>query len=184
MTQWPLYPVYANATEVILRQLIDNQTLPCYQKRTFGAQVFGLPKPGAGQPIQLQTGKLHDLLIVSFEENGARRCAGGDFFETDLRGSKWRARPPTIDNQDGSYGVTLMVDSRFAGLYVFEVILAFSNFHSMGQDVADWARLEVVLTVEIEFAAPKIDDSVGDAMVPDLRRCTEDDFSLKAWSGR
>ena len=120
---WPLlYPTYRNETDVLLRQAVENYTLPCYQHATFTSEVFGLPKPAAaGKPIQLLAGKIHDLLIVSYEASGRRRCAGGDFFETDLMGVNWKSRPPVLDNQDGSYSMQVMVDPRFAGLFVLQV---------------------------------------------------------------
>lgn len=120
---WPLlYPTYRNETDVLLRQAVENYTLPCYQHATFTSEVFGLPKPAAaGKPIQLLAGKIHDLLIVSYEASGRRRCAGGDFFETDLTGVNWKSRPPVLDNQDGSYSMQVMVDPRFAGLFVLQV---------------------------------------------------------------
>jgi hypothetical protein len=57
------------------------------------------------------------------------------------------------------------------------------------KNCTNWARLEPVMTVEIEFVVPPhpdlMPDQVGDPMVlPDLRKCTEEDFNLKAWSGR
>jgi hypothetical protein len=62
---------------VILQQVIENGTMPCYEKRTHTAHIFGLPKPEKGQPIQLSAGVVYDLLLVSFEESGKRRCAEG-----------------------------------------------------------------------------------------------------------
>ncbi|KAG0561121.1 hypothetical protein KC19_9G039100 [Ceratodon purpureus] len=177
---WPLlYPTFPNEGVSLLQQLHENSTLPCSQRRTFTAEVFGLPRPKNGEPIRLHTGKIHELSIVSYEENGKRRCAGGDYFETDLSGINWKTRPPILDNLDGSYGVQLMVDSRFAGLFVFKVVLLFANFHALDTwNCTAWSRFENVVTVEIEFVAPEHEK------LPALRRCTDEDFSLKAWSGR
>lgn len=165
----------------LLQQIHENNTLPCYQRRTFTAEVFGLPKPWNSEPIRLYTGKVYELLIVSYEENGRRRCAGGDYFETDLSGVNWKTRPPILDNLDGSYAVQLMVDSRFAGLFVFKVVLLFANFHALDSwNCTAWSRMEDILTIEVEFVTPDTQEE----RLPELRRCTDEDFSLKAWSGR
>jgi len=183
--QWPLFPTHSNETQVILQQVIENGTMPCYEKRTHTAHIFGLPKPEKGLPIQLSAGVVYDLLLVSFEESGKRRCAGGDFFETDLTSINWKSRPPIIDNLDGSYSLKIHVDPRFAGLYVFTVILLFGNLHSLEIGCPSWAREEVMTAVEIEFTWNHMDPQLSHPeLLPDLRRCTADDFSLKAWGGR
>ncbi len=58
--QWPLFPTHSNETHVILQQVIENGTMPCYEKRTHTAHIFGLPKPEKGQPIQLSAGVVYD----------------------------------------------------------------------------------------------------------------------------
>ena len=182
INDWPLlYPTFEDESVSLLRQIDENDTLPCYQRRTFTAEVFGLPKPEKSEPVRLHTGKIHELLIVSYTENGQRRCAGGDYYETDLSGLNWKTRPPILDNLDGSYAVQLMVDSRFAGLFVFKAVLLFANFHALDAwNCTAWSRLQDIITVEIEFVAPENQQESS----PELRRCTEEDFSLKAWSGR
>lgn len=141
---WPLlYPTLPDESSRLLQQESENLTLPCYKQPTFTAEVFGLPKPENRKPIQLQTGQIHEILIVSYESSGRRRCAGGDFFETDLSGSHWKARPPVLDHQDGSYGVQLMVDSQYAGIFLFKVVLLFANFHALDAwNCTAWSRLE------------------------------------------
>jgi hypothetical protein len=178
-SNWPLlYPTFPNESVSLLQQIDENNTLPCYQQRTFTAEVFGLPKPEKGKPIRLHTGEIHELLIVSYEESG-KRCAGGDYYETDLSGVNWKTRPPILDNLDGSYSVQFMVDSRFAGLFVFKVVLLFANFHALDAwNCTAWSRLQDIFTAEIEFVAPE------NEKLPALPRCTDEDFTLKAWSGR
>ncbi len=85
----------------------------------------------------------------------------GDFFEIDLTSINWKSCPPIIDNLHGSYSLKIHVDPRFAGLYIFIVIILFGNLHSLEIGCPLSAREEVMTTVEIEFTWNHMDPQLS-----------------------
>ncbi|KAL2634753.1 hypothetical protein R1flu_006232 [Riccia fluitans] len=186
-TEWVQFPVIPNETELRIQQIEANGTVPCHQVRTHTGRVSGLPIPEKGEPIRLLAGPIYEFWILSEGEDGSRRCAGGDFYETDLSGSSWKSRPPVVDYGDGSYQVQMQVDPRFSGLYTLRISLLYANFHGLHllvvDDLSPWIRHDEVYSVSIEFFEPV-------APPPSLRsenplpRCEAHDYNLKQWSGR
>lgn len=97
---WPSKPVRAmeraagashgEDAQWLVVQAERNGTNRCDDGTTGRVQLFGLPIPRPGMPVQMESGIVHELLLVAFMENGTRRCGGGDFFETALTGDLHR----------------------------------------------------------------------------------------------
>ncbi|BBN06169.1 hypothetical protein MPTK1_3g18970 [Marchantia polymorpha subsp. ruderalis] len=182
--EWVQFPVIANETQLRLAQIEANGTRRCHGVRTHTGLVEGLQPEVEGRPLRLVAGDIVEFRIVSVAEDGSRRCAGGDFYETDLSSEFWKSRPPVVDNGDGTYSARMQVDPRFAGLYTLRISLLYANFHGMHLLVVDdlnpWMREDEVLVQEIEFVERP------DAPRAQIRldRCAEEDYDLKQWSGR
>lgn len=206
---WIQFPhIIVNETEQLVLQIKQNGTLPCHEMRTQSAQILGLPEPskrkGDKVPvIRLAAGPVHEFTIISIGDDGQPRCAGGDYYETDLSGPLWKSRPPVLDHNNGTYSIRLQMDPRFAsGVHTFTVILLFTNFHALHFHPQKWARMEEVSTYQIQFELPKSSskptphsadspsekppsaNSSAPSKGPKLPMCTSQDFSKKYWSGR
>ncbi|BBN00201.1 hypothetical protein MPTK1_1g27220 [Marchantia polymorpha subsp. ruderalis] len=169
----------------ILRQYLENGSTLCHHVPTARAHVFGLPHPAKGD-ITLTTDEDHDLLIVSYAENGQRRCSGGDFYETDLTGTQWKARPPVQDLGDGTYLVKLRVDSRFPGSYQLKVILLFANLHGLDRSPDKWAMYNMTLEEPTLLVTVKFLNEPSPVMstAAEFPPCSKKDFDHTSWQGR
>ena len=76
-------------------------------------------------------GSTVEATITTFDKSGHKHCLGGDFFEMELSGARFKSRPKTIDNGDGTYTVKLVVpadaESLFAGRYRLQATLLFTR---------------------------------------------------------
>ncbi|KAG6548784.1 hypothetical protein Mapa_009545 [Marchantia paleacea] len=183
--EWVQFPVIPNETQLRLGQIEANGTHRCHGVRTHTGRVEGLPRRESDErPVRLTAGDIFHFLIVSVAKDGTSRCAGGDFYETDLSSEFWKSRPPVVDNGDGTYSVQMQVDPRFTGLYTLRISLLYANFHGVHllvvDDLNQWMRSDEVLVLEIEFVEPP------QAPLDQIRldRCGGDDYDLKQWSGR
>ncbi|EFJ30082.1 hypothetical protein SELMODRAFT_409717 [Selaginella moellendorffii] len=137
-----------------LLRLSENGTRSCHNVSTAFGYLFGVPRPEESSGIiTLSTDQVHRFWIVSFAADGSKRCFGGDFYETDLSGPKWKSRPPTTDFGDGSYLVELKVDGDFAGIYSFKAILLFANLHGMDSHPERWFRGQEQFVLQINFTS-------------------------------
>ena len=70
------------------------------------------------------------LTLTARDKRGGRMCDGGDYFEVELTGESFKARPRTVDEGDGTYSVELVVpnEARFAGPYVTSITLLFTRY--------------------------------------------------------
>lgn len=157
---------------------------PCYRASTNWTRLEGLPEPLVGQYL-FATDVLHRLTLIAYEENGERRCSGGDYFEVDFHNDHYRSRPPTVDFGNGSYGLDLIVPSRFAGSFVLEISLLYGNWHGLEISTVQWAKMKVLLTEQLKMVTdlgdPPIDQSVHNAS---LKQCAHGDFDRTSWQGR
>lgn len=162
----PVNPAPANEAETQSR---GNQDLGCQENSTDSAHILGLPSPNKDDAIPLTAGIAHTLLLVSFDSFGRQRCAGGDYFETELRSPFWKSRPPVVDLGNGSYEVKLHVDPRYAGNFVFKVTLLFSNFDGLKQldpllsnhEYRKFFQDKVICSLDIEFVVrPEIPSQI------------------------
>lgn len=190
---------------LILKLLSKNGTSPCHHARTHGAIALGLPAEfdgggGGGilKPLPLQTGHPFTFQLASVTENGTRRCAGGDFYETQLQGTHWMSRPLVVDMDDGTYSITISVDESFPGMYEFKAVLLFDNMHGLDFDPRKWGIQKEVLNMRVEMtdaAPPKMQPEVdvtlrveseekkeNSTVVPEIRQCV--DAGLGGGGGR
>ncbi|KAL3686020.1 hypothetical protein R1sor_004042 [Riccia sorocarpa] len=170
----------------LLQQLKENLTGDaCHEVETVSAQVFfGTEMVSSDGNVQLQTDRDYDVMIVAYGPNGTKRCSGGDFFELDVNGTRWKSRPPIRDLGDGTYIFRLRVSGEFPGVYVFRVILLFPNWHGMELDTQQWAVAKDIAYLEIEFINLESRDPSA-AVAEELKLCNpEEDYKLKKWEGR
>ncbi|OAE25947.1 hypothetical protein AXG93_1712s1260 [Marchantia polymorpha subsp. ruderalis] len=169
-----------NDKEWLLKQSEENGTASCHNARTTQAMLFGIDQPAwRGGNVRLQTNQNHQILLVSYTEDGSRRCSGGDFYETDLSGPSWKSRPTVKDLGDGSYLVDLKVDSRQTGLYSLKVVLLFDNLHGLDVNPEPWILAKEVVQLKLEFI-----DELKSSLWSDLQLCNKDDFRHGSWRGR
>ena len=78
-----------------------------------------------GQPLRVR--------ITTSDKYGAPHCRGGDFFEAELVGPRFKGRPMTVDNRDGTYTLdtTVPADRALEGRYLFRVTLLFTRYAGM-----------------------------------------------------
>ncbi|KAJ7521674.1 hypothetical protein O6H91_19G063100 [Diphasiastrum complanatum] len=172
-------------TSRLLNQAVENGTRECHHIKTTRASIFGLPSPSHGGGIQLETDQVHEFTIVSYSENGSRRCNGGDFYETDLSGPRWKSRPFITDLGDGSYVVKLHVHSQFTGMYTFKAILLFNNLHGLDLKPDHWVLAQELISLRIQFTAPIHGVSTGlSNNLRSPRSCSKEDFNVRAWQGQ
>ncbi|CAM6092048.1 unnamed protein product [Calypogeia fissa] len=185
---WVKYLTTSNETLELLAQWRHHvQDSTCIQVETKTIRILGLPSTTPGNPVRLQSGVIHKIFIVSLDENEEQVCEGGDYYETDLSGERWKSRPPVTDLQNGSYEVLLQVDEGFTGLYEFKVILLYSRFH--GLELVEGPSYyfhggEVLATLELLFEVPQDNAPHEGSSLPQPSLCKDGDYNLTRWSGR
>ncbi|KAL3684347.1 hypothetical protein R1sor_002369 [Riccia sorocarpa] len=174
----------------VLRQYLENGSTACHLVATARGHVFGLPITSEGD-ITLSTDEDHDFLIVSYAENGKRRCSGGDYYEVDISGPRWKHRPPVQDLGNGSYLVRLRVHNQFEDVYQLKIILLFSNLHGLNQNPDRWAIYNTMKDKDPTFLAtvhfrddPALKHPDQKPSHAELPLCTTSDFGRSSWRGR
>ena len=119
--------------------------------------------------------------------------AGGDFFEVQLESSRYKARPPTIDNGDGTYSVSLRLpgDAYFAGHFTLSVELLWTRYggltlsHAYKNDRFWKNGKSKSLSVASAEAGCPGQKEAGAAPTPDVWTPCADTFPFTApdWSG-
>ncbi|KAL0388665.1 UNVERIFIED_CONTAM: hypothetical protein Sradi_2748300 [Sesamum radiatum] len=113
----------------------------------------------------------------ALDDSGMPHCLGGDYFETDLSGEKWKARPPIRDHGNGTYTFSLQVHPDFAGEYNLTIILLFRNYEGLKFSPARFAFDRVLRVVPIKFYKSA-------SQLLEIRQCKKSDYSKDVWSGR
>ncbi|KAG6552770.1 hypothetical protein Mapa_005718 [Marchantia paleacea] len=182
----------SNYTSTLQTLLQLNGTTPCHNVTTNFTRLENLPAPVRGK-IKLRTNIKHVLILVAYSEDGMKRCAGGDYFEVDLHNEHYRSRLPTMDYGNGTYGLELLVPSRWSGVFDLEISILFSNWHGMDLICKECPEPHVVLQQEIHLFEPSDEhffsselDEESKKVKPlkNLTRCTTEDFYRATWSGR
>lgn len=181
--EWLKLSPDSNFTQKFLTLIAQNGSKACHDVATSKAHLFGLPRLKEGESyIRLKCGIIHELTLIAFDEFGKRRCAGGDYFETDVSGPNWKSRAPVTDLENGSYSIRLQMHPKFAGVYDFKILLGFSNYHGLHRRPERWFRNETVVDLRIEFVREEsLPAVIG---LPRLSQCKVEDFELDAWTGR
>ncbi|KAL0348797.1 UNVERIFIED_CONTAM: hypothetical protein Sangu_1107500 [Sesamum angustifolium] len=147
---------------------------PCKDSRTVDIRV---PDLDGNNNIELSTGDVHEFVFQALDDSGMPHCLGGDYFETDLSGEKWKARPPIRDLGNGTYTFSLQVHPDFAGDYNLTIILLFRNYEGLKFSPARFAFDRVLRVVPIKFYKSA-------SQLLEIRQCKKSDYSKDVWSGR
>ncbi|KAG6556656.1 hypothetical protein Mapa_001597 [Marchantia paleacea] len=214
--EWLEFPLVDNETAYLLEPFNRVDKSGCLNVRTSRIQIINGP-PGFIQPRdqsssskrkarpRLVAGTQYEVTLAAISKDGKQQCVGGDYFETDLQGPKWKSRPPVLDHNNGTYSITFQIHPRFAGAHNFTIILLFANYEGLNRNPARWARQQIVLSLEIDFFLPEVIHTVADtswiskmlrsaslSSLPSpsspsslkLRICQRQDFDRKYWTGR
>ncbi|KAL8486327.1 hypothetical protein ACS0TY_023142 [Phlomoides rotata] len=136
-----------------------------------------LPSLDGVANIELSSGEIHEFVFQAVDETGEPRCLGGDYFETDLSGERWKSRPPIKDIGNGSYTFSLQVHPDFAGDYNLTIILLFRHYEGLKFSTAKFVFDKVLRVVPIKFLK-------SSSHLPRLRQCETTDYTRDVWSGR
>ncbi|KMZ57456.1 hypothetical protein ZOSMA_85G00180 [Zostera marina] len=134
-------------------------------------------------PVKLVAGEVHEFVIFTLDENGRRRCSGGDYFELDLSSKNWKSRPPIKDHGNGLYSFYLQIHEDFAGPFVFTIQLLFRSFQGFRFQFGGLAYKERLRRVPIIFYRP-VSSSIPSSSLPNVPLCRSNDFRRYAWTGR
>ncbi|CAO2821892.1 unnamed protein product [Amaranthus hypochondriacus] len=129
------------------------------------------------KPIELSTGKSHEVIFQALDEFGNLNCVGGDYFEIDLSGELWKSRPPIKDFGNGTYSFTLQVHPDFSGTYNLTIILLFRHFEGLKYSTARFGYDKQLRNFSVTFSESK-------AALPELHVCRKSDFNRDVWAGR
>ncbi|BBN10577.1 hypothetical protein MPTK1_5g04700 [Marchantia polymorpha subsp. ruderalis] len=166
-----------------LHQLLQaNGTTACHNQSTNFTRLEGLPRSKKGK-VLLKTNTRYQFSLVAYTADGKRRCAGGDYYEVDLHNERYRARLPTTDFDNGTYGLELEVPARWAGVFSLEIWLLFGNWHGMDIFGEQYAVLQVVTAQELHVILPQA-QLLDATFQRNMTRCAAQDFTRPHWSGR
>ncbi|CAA6654131.1 unnamed protein product [Spirodela intermedia] len=167
---WISVELEPNLTSMLLFRWLTPGGEICRDARTTNISIPALDAGSGG------------FAIFSLYDGGGRRCLGGDYFETDLSGARWKARPPVKDHGDGSYAIRLQVHPDFAGEYNLTVVLLFRSFEGLRFSTERFAFRRELRRIPIRFRRPQ---AAAGSSPEELRPCRAADFrSRGAWSGR
>ncbi|KAK4433984.1 hypothetical protein Salat_0561100 [Sesamum alatum] len=166
----------ANYSANLLAKWLAPGGEPCKDSRTVDIRIPGLDLDG-NMDIEVSTGEIHEFVFQALDDSGQPRCLGGDYFETDLSGERWKARPPVKDMGNGSYAFSLQVHPDFVGDYNLTIILLFRHYEGLKYSPARFAFDRVLRVVPIKFVKSA-------SMLSEIRHCRKSDYSMDVWSGR
>ncbi|THG20636.1 hypothetical protein TEA_000992 [Camellia sinensis var. sinensis] len=81
--------------------------------------------------FELPIGQIHEYVFQALDESGKPHCLGGDYFEIDLFGNRWKSQPPIKDLGNGTYYFSLQIHLDFAGDYNLTIILLFKHYEGL-----------------------------------------------------
>ncbi|CAH9122245.1 unnamed protein product [Cuscuta epithymum] len=167
------------SSNLLQRWKMDSSGEPCRQSKTADISIPGLDgRTETG--IELSTGYIHDFIFQALDESGKPHCLGGDYFETDLSGEKWKSRPPIKDFGNGTYRFSLQIHPDFSGDYNLTIILLFQHYEGLKFSPQRFAIDKVLRVIPVKFKTDK-----PAAELPELSWCGKSDFGSRVvWSGR
>ncbi|KAL0367996.1 UNVERIFIED_CONTAM: hypothetical protein Scaly_1018500 [Sesamum calycinum] len=171
---WISSELEANYSANLLAKWLAPGGEPCKDSRTVDIRVSGLE---GNMDLELSTGEMHEFVFQALDDSGQPRCLGGDYFETDLSGERWKARPPVKDMGNGTYVFSLQVHPDFAGDYNLTIILLFRHYEGLKYSPARFVFDRVLLVVPIKFIR-------SESQLPEIRHCKKSDYTKDVWSGR
>lgn len=164
----------ANYSSDLLARWLTPGGEPCKDSRTVDIRV---PSFDGNNNLDLSTGDIHEFAFQALDESGNPHCLGGDYFETDLSGENWKARPPVKDIGNGTYTFSLQVHPDFAGDYNLTIILLFRHYEGLKFSPERFAFDKVLRVIPIRFLK-------SESQLPEIRQCKSSDYSKDVWSGR
>lgn len=179
---WISVELEPNLTSTLLSRWLAPGGETCRDARTTNISIPALDAAAGRRTLEFPAGPVHEFAIFSLFDGGGLRCLGGDYFETDLSGARWKARPPVKDHGDGSYAMRLQVHPDFAGEYNLTVVLLFRSFEGLRFSTERFAFRRELRRIPIRFRRPQ---AAAGSSPEELRPCRAVDFrSRVAWSGR
>ncbi|KAI3469511.1 hypothetical protein Pfo_026174 [Paulownia fortunei] len=164
----------ANYSSNLLAKWLTPGGEPCKDSRTVDINV---PSLDCNSNIELSTGDIHEFVFQALDDSGLPHCLGGDYFETDLSGEMWKARPPIKDMGNGTYTFSLQVHPDFSGDYNLTIILLFRHYEGLKFSPARLAFDRVLRVIPIKFRKSA-------SQLPEIKQCKKSDYSKDVWSGR
>ncbi|KAL6971444.1 hypothetical protein U1Q18_031120 [Sarracenia purpurea var. burkii] len=171
---WIFAELEPNFTSNLLARWLAPGDEPCKESRTV---EISIPSLDIHPQIELSTGDIHEFVFQSLDDSGKPHCLGGDYFETDLSGDRWKSRPPINDFGNGTYSFSLQVHPDFAGDYNLTIILLFRHFEGLKFSPQRFAFDKQLRRIPIKF-------NRSSAQLPEITTCNKSDFARDVWSGR
>ncbi|XP_019180524.1 PREDICTED: uncharacterized protein LOC109175663 [Ipomoea nil] len=171
---WVLAELEDNYSSKLLEGWLTPGGEPCKDSRSVGIRVPGLDDR---EGLELSTGDIHEFVFQAVDEKGQAHCLGGDYFEIDLSGEKWKSRPPTKDLGNGTYRFHLQVHPDFHGDYNVTIILLFQHYEGMRFSPQRFAFDRVLRVFPVKFTKSR-------AELPEISQCVRSDLARNVWSGR
>lgn len=147
---------------------------PCRDSKTVEISIPSLDSHGV---IELPTGQIHEFVFQALDESRKPHCLGGDYFETDLSGDRWKSRPPIKDLGNGTYSFSLQIHPDFAGDYNLTIILLFRHYEGLKFSPQRFAIDKQVRKIPLKFFKSM-------AELQEIGLCNKSDFARNVWSGR
>ncbi|KAL7177985.1 hypothetical protein ACSBR2_031191 [Camellia fascicularis] len=147
---------------------------PCRDSKTVEISIPSLDSHGV---IELPTGQIHEFVFQALDESRKPHCLGGDYFETDLSGDRWKSRPPIKDLGNGTYSFSLQIHPDFAGDYNLTIILLFRHYEGLKFSPQRFAIDKQVRKIPLKFFKSM-------AELQEIGPCNKSDFARNVWSGR
>ncbi|KAL3641940.1 hypothetical protein CASFOL_012755 [Castilleja foliolosa] len=151
--------------------------VPCKDSRTVDIRFIPSLDGENSKKIEISTGVIHEFAFQALDETGEPHCSGGDYFETDISGEKWKSRPPITDMGNGTYKFTLQVHPDFFGDYNLTIILLYRHYEGLKFSPTRFAFDKVLRVIPVKFAKSLL-------KLPEIKKCTWSDYTKDVWSGR
>lgn len=174
LTNWILLILHPNFTSNFFAHWRSPHSKPCQYSRSENIKI---PAIDYQNSIELSTGEVHEFIFSAYYGAGNPRCSGGDYFETDISGERWKSRPPVNDLGNGSYSMLLQVHPDFAGEYNLTIFLLFRSYDGLRFSPERFGFRRELRKIPIKFFK-------GTSTLPDIRTCRRSDFNQDIWSGR
>ncbi|XP_073308367.1 uncharacterized protein [Primulina huaijiensis] len=171
---WVSAELEANYSSNLLAKWLAPGGEPCKDSRAVDIKIFNLD---GFESFELSTGDIHEFVFQSIDDSGKQLCSGGDYFEIDLSGETWKARPPVKDNGNGTYTFSLQVHPDFSGDYNLTIILLFRHYEGLKSSPPRFVFDRVLRAVPIRFLR-------STSQLPEISQCQKKDYMTDVWSGR
>lgn len=171
---WISAELEANYSSKLLAGWLAPSNEPCKGSRTEGILIQGLD---GYENIELSTGDIHEFSFQALDDSGKPHCLGGDYYEIDLSGERWKSRPPIKDLGNGTYTFQLQVHPDFQGTYNLTIILLYRHYEGLKFSPVRFVIDRVLRVFPIKFQK-------SSAKLLDILQCKKSDFVRDVWSGR